>query len=626
MLQAIRDKVTGWIAYGIIFLISIPFALWGVGEYFGGGELQPAATVNGEEITQRLLDQEYANYRQRLAQLFGGSIPESVGDETLLREQVLGDLIERIALRQHIEAQRYRVGDQDLNRIIWGMEVFHTDGKFDPDRYQAQLRSIGFTSEGFKQQIHSSRVAEQFQNGIVETSFVLPVVEKRYLSLRNQTRKIRSLSYRLERDAVTIDEAEIEQHYEQQALRFRSPEQIKIDYIELGLDGIKQGILVGQADSYARYQENLGAYTSPEIREASHILIKVDGDEDAAPALAQIETLRARIVNGESFADLAREHSQDLGSAADGGNLGEIERGVMVQAFEDALFALQPDQLSQPVKTSFGWHLILLHAIQGGTSQSFEAVRAQIEDEMKTELAESRIYDLVENLSNLVYEQSDSLLPAAEQLGLELKTSGWFGRANGSGIAAEQKVRAQAFSSDVLRQGLNSEAIELGPDRIVFVRLNQYQEPKQLPLDEVRDQVENELINLKLREQNQAAGSAALAELIAGKSLDQLSQEWATPVREHGFVERNQQGVDAQLLRTAFSMPRPDTGIVYEGLSLSGGDYVIIELSAVLSNDGGSDREPLDRLAQAEAGAEYEAVLQMVSNDAEVVRTPLEDL
>ncbi len=149
MLQAIRDKVTGWIAYGIIFLISIPFALWGVNSYLGGGEIPPAATVNGEEITARDLDQAYANYRQRLAQLFGGVIPETFGNETMLREQVRGQLIDELALRQYIQKQRYRIGDAELNRIIRDMDAFQQDGQFDTAIYQAQLRSLGYSPLGF---------------------------------------------------------------------------------------------------------------------------------------------------------------------------------------------------------------------------------------------------------------------------------------------------------------------------------------------------------------------------------------------------------------------------------------------------------------------------------------------
>jgi peptidyl-prolyl cis-trans isomerase D len=626
MLQAIRDKVTGWIAYGIIFLISVPFALWGVNSYLGGGEVQPAATVNGEEISLRDLDQAYANYRQRLSQLFGGSIPDTLGSESMLREQVLGQLIEETALRQYTQSQYYRIGDDELNRIIRGMDVFHDDGQFSTEIYQAQLRSLGYSPLGFEEELRRNGSMEQLQGGILATAFATPVLEKQFTSLKNQSRKIRTLSYRVDRTTIQPSDDEIEQHYLAHTDRYRTAETVKIDFIELSLEGIKQGIEVSEDDVRARYRENKGAYTSDEIREASHILIKVAGDEDADSALAKITEVRERIVNGESFADLASELSEDPGSAGEGGSLGEIERGIMVPTFEAALFSMDVDQLSQPVKTPFGWHLIKLHSISGGETQSFETVKSSLEDEIRTQLAEAQIYDLVENVANLAYEQSDSLLAAAEQLDLTVQTSDWFDRLSGSGIAAEQKVRQMAFSAEVLQQGLNSEAIELDNERVVFIRLNQLMPAAVKPLDQVQDSIKSELITTRAREQSSKSGIAALEDLRAGKTLDDLAAEWSTSINDHGFVERNQSAVDGSILRRSFSMLKPEQGPVYEGLSNADGSYAIIELSAVLSNDGNTERKELDELTQARAGAEYQAAVKLLANRADVVRTPLEDL
>jgi len=626
MLQAIRDKVTGWIAYGIIFLISVPFALWGVNSYLGGGEVPPAATVNGEEITQSDLDRAYANYRQRLAQLFGGSIPETLGSESMLREQVLGQLVEETALRQYTQEQQYRIGDEELNRVIRGMDVFQRDGQFDTDIYQAQLRSLGYSPPGFEEELRRNGATEQLQGGILATAFTTPLLEKQFTDLKNQSRKIRSLTYRVDKTAIQPGAEEIEQHYLSHTDRYRTTEEVRIDFIELSLEGIKQGIEVSEEDVYARYQENKATYTSEEIRETSHILITVSGDEDAAPALARITEIRERIVNGESFADLARELSEDPGSAAEGGSLGEVERGVMVPTFEAALFSMEVDQLSQPVKTPFGWHLIQLHSINGGEIQSFESVKSTLQDEIRTQLAEGQIYDLVENVANIAYEQSDSLLAAAEQLDLTVQTSDWFDRLSGQGIAVEPKVRQMAFSAEVLQQGLNSEAIELDSERVVFIRLNQLRPAAEKPLDQVRELIKSELVTIKAREQSLKSGMAAVVELNAGKTFDDLAVEWSASISDHGFVERNQSEIDGAILRRAFSMSKPEQGPVFEGLSVADGNYAIIELSAVLSNDGNVDRKALDEFKQARAGAEYQAVLKLLTDRVEVVRMPLQDL
>jgi len=626
MLQAIRDKVTGWIAYGIIFLISIPFALWGVNSYFGGGEVAPAATVNGEEISLQTFDRAYSNYRQRLAQLFGGSIPASFASEPALKAQVLDQLVEEAALRQYIENQQYRIGDADLGRLIRNMDEFKRDGQFDAEIYEAQLRSVGLSPLAFEQRLRLSGSMEQFQNGIRATAFVIPLVKKDFANLNNQTRKIRSLNYRVDAQSLDLDASEIEQYYLANPGRYNTPEKLRIDYIELSLDSIKENIDVNEEDIEARYQENLASYSSAEFRQASHILIASSDEVKDAEALAKINVIRNRILAGESFAELAGELSDDPVSAADGGSLGEIGRGDMVPTFESALYSLTLDELSEPVKTAFGWHLIQVSSITGGEVQSYDSVKSALADEIKSSLAEVQIYELLERLSNVAYEQPDSLLPAAEQLDLKVLTSDWFERSAGSGIAADARVRQLAFSDEILEQGLNSEAVELGNERVVFVRLNERKPAQAQPLEEVQQQVRAELVNQKLSELSLKAGTQALSDLESGKSLDDLALEWSTAVADHGFVTRNQSEIAPAILTRSFSMSKPEQGLIYDGLSPGDGEYVIIELSAVMSSDAEPEQASIDNLLQSIGGAEYQSALNYLGARAEVVRTPLDEI
>jgi peptidyl-prolyl cis-trans isomerase D len=626
MLQAIRDKVTGWIAYGIILLISIPFALWGVNSYLGGGEVAPAATVNGEEISLQTFDRAYSNYRQRLAQLFGGSIPASFASEPALRAQVLDQLVEEAALRQYIETQNYRIGDADLGRLIRNMDEFKRDGQFDAEIYEAQLRSVGLSPLAFEQQLRLSGSMEQFQNGIRATAFVIPQVKKDFSNLKNQTRKIRSLNYRVDAQSLDVNASEIEQYFLANSGRYNTPEKLRIDYIELSLDGIKQNIDVSEEDIEARYQENLASYTSPESREASHILIASSDEAEDAEALAKINAIRDRILAGESFAELAGELSEDPVSAADGGSLGEVGRGDMVPTFELSLYSLALDELSEPVKTAFGWHLIQVSSISGGEVQSYDSVRSALADEIKSGLAEVQIYELLERLANVAYEQPDSLLPAADQLDLNVLTSDWFDRSTGTGIAADVRVRQLAFSDEILEQGLNSEAVELGNERVVFLRLNERKPAQAQPLEEVQQQVRAELVNQKLSELSLKAGTQALSDLESGKSLDDLAQEWSTAVADHGFVARNQSEISPAVLTRSFSMSKPEQGLIYDGLSPGSGEYVIIELSAVMSSDAEPEQDSIDNLLQSIGGAEYQSALNYLGARAEVVRTPLDEI
>jgi peptidyl-prolyl cis-trans isomerase D len=626
MLQAIRDKVTGWIAYGIIFLISIPFALWGVNSYLGGGEVAPAATVNGEEISLQTFDRAYSNYRQRLAQLFGGSIPASFASEPALRAQVLDQLVEEAALRQYIETQNYRIGDADLGRLIRNMDEFKRDGQFDAEIYEAQLRSVGLSPLAFEHQLRLSGSMEQFQNGIRATAFVIPQVKKDFANLKNQTRKIRSLSYRVDAQSLVVNASEIEQYYLANPERYNTLEKLRIDYIELSLDGIKQNIDVSEEDIQARYQENLASYTSPEFREASHILIASSDEAEDAEALAKINAIRDRILAGESFTELAGELSEDPVSAADGGSLGEVGRGDMVPTFESALYSLALDELSEPVKTAFGWHLIQVNSISGGEVQSYDSVKSALADEIKSGLAEVQIYELLERLANVAYEQPDSLLPAAEQLDLKVLTSGWFDRSAGTGIAADARVRQLAFSDEIVEQGLNSEAVELGSERVVFLRLNERKPAQARPLEEVQQQVRAELVKQKLSELSLKAGTQALSDLESGKTLDDVAQEWSTVVADHGFVARNQNEISPAILTRSFSMSKPEQGLIYDGLSPGSGEYVIIELSAVMSSDAEPEQDSIDNLLQSIGGAEYQSALNYLGARADVVRTPLDQI
>jgi peptidyl-prolyl cis-trans isomerase D len=629
MLQAIRDKVTGWILYAVILLISVPFALWGVNSYLGGGEALPAATVNGVDITSRDLDTAYASYRQQLEQVFGGTIPPALGDESVLKEQVLTQLIEENALRQYADQQRYRIGDDELSKLIRSMDVFQTDGQFDTRTYQAQIGSQGYSAAGFEQEFRRSQSLEQLKTAINATAFTVPTQQKRFVSLSNQTRKIRVLTRAVNSEAYVVSAQQIEDYYQANSSRYMTAEQVKIDFLEVSLERVKSLVEVSEEQLLERYQETIESYTNAEFRTASHILLTMEDDiseDESRRVRDRLSEIRAQITAGKDFATLAREFSQDPGSAADGGNLGEIEKGMMVQPFETALYALQLGEVSEPTKTAFGWHLIKLEQVSGGGTSSFDEARADVEDQIRSDLAESQIYDMTENLANFAYEQSDSLLPAAEQLGLELQTSEWFDRYSGTGISLDPQVRNIAFSNDVLNQGVNSEAIELTDNRIVFIRLNERKPAAQKTLDEVKDAIIEVLKRQKGREDNKLAGKQALDALNAGKGLDEIASEWSADIVDNGFIGRDGTEVDANLLRLAFRMKKPANGMVFDGFVHANGDYSLVELSAAISNDSNIDSKRVEALNSAFAAADYQMVLKLLANRAEVVRTPVSQL
>ncbi len=633
MLQSIRDKTSGWIAYLIIGLISIPFALWGINSYLGGGEQQPAAIVNGEEITQRQLDYAYARYRERLNSVFGGSLPAAFGDEIILKEQVLTQLIEERVLLEHIADQGFRVGDAKLFENIKAMAAFQENGVFNQQLYRDQLASQGYNPALFEQELRQSTEMQQLSQAINSTAFSVPVQLQRYNELQNQARQLRILTIENAAETVAVTDEAITDYYNQQSSLFMEPDRVKVDYIELSLDSVKQAVELDEEQVLQRYEQFADQLTTPEYRTASHILISVSSDasqEQEIEAKDKISALKSRIQGGEDFAKLAKEFSDDPGSAEEGGDLGEVERGMMVKPFETALFNLQVDEVSEPVKTQFGWHLIKLHEIAGGDTPSFAMAKAEIEEELRTELAESQIYDLAENLANLGYEQPDSLLPAAEQLGLTINTSDWFSRNQGSGIAEDNKIRQVAFSDDVLNQNRNSETLELEDNRIVIMHLNSHKPAERKPLELVREEIATSLKNKEGRAQAMEKGKNLLKAIQQqGKSLDNIAEETGIAVVEVGYIQRTSSALDRDVLNAAFTMAKPDGQAVFEGLSETDGDYTLIELSDVkveVASEKSEGEESFKVLNDALANFEYQALIRSLTAKADISRTPVAEL
>lgn len=631
MLQVIRDKTSGWIAYLIIGLISIPFALWGINSYLGGGEEQPAAVVNGDNITPRQLDYAYTRYRERLASVFGGKIPAVFNDENTLREQALSQLIEEKVLTNYISDKGYRVGDKELFASIQKLAMFQQDGKFSSELYQNQLASQGYSPALFEQEIRRSQEMEQLSLAVKSSAFSVPVELDKFNGLKNQQRKLRTLTVKNQTDSIEVSEQQLSDYYNEQSARFMEPAKVKLDYIELNLKKIMQTINVSEEQLLDRYEQMKEQLTTPEIREASHILLKVTNDTDQNEVKQKIQDLKTRIDKGEDFASLAGEFSQDPGSAKNGGDLGEVGRGDMVKPFETALFDLKVGEVSDPVKTKFGWHLIKLNSLSGGETKTFEQARAEIEQELKTDMAESQIYDLAENLASIGYEEPDSLLPAAEQLDLKIQTTDWFSRNQGTGLAAEEKIRQIAFSDEVLNSNLNSETIELSDNRVVIVHLKDHQKSRKKSLESVKDSIINTL-KVKLgREQAQSAGKKMLVELKQdNKSLDDIATEHSLQVEDLDYVSRSDKALSQDVVNAAFTIQKPSVDHpAFQAISTANGDYTIIELSGVRINPESQDNakdESQKSFNSARANYDYQALVKALTAEAEVTRFSVKDI
>lgn len=622
MLQSIRDRATGWIAWVIIGLISIPFALWGINQYFGPEPYVYVAEVNGVKITQGELTRGIQNQRERMRQMFGKSFRPEMFNEAIMKQQVLDQLIDRELLAQAAVAAGLRVGDAELSARIRGTDIFKEEGgAFSQSRYERLVGGAGLSTKGYEAQERRSVLMQQLRTGIAASALSSPAEIDGLLRLRDQERdlafiKVEAKTYL---DKAEVSDERIKTYYEENKHRFMSDERVEVDYVELNLVNLARNIHIEEAALRTAYDEQLSRFAEDEQRQASHILIPVEGGADAATEQAakkQAEELLAQLRAGADFATLAKQYSKDPGSAAKGGELGFFGRGVMDKTFEEAVFNLKKDEISEPVRSAYGYHLIKLEAIKGGGVKSFADVRKDLERDLQRQQAESQFYEQSERLANLSYEHPDTLEPAAEQLGLKLKQSDWLTRDKGEAMFADPRLREAAFSEDVLNGGHNSELIEMTPEHFVVLRLHSHEVSVQRPLEEVRMEIFDILRADTADEQAKAEAERLLAEAQQGKTLADLvagsELKQATP----GWVKRDAAGLDAALRQRAFTLPHPQAdAAVYDVVSLGKGDYALLAVNGLRDGDPSKvkeeDRARLQKqLVNGRGEAEFSALLK----------------
>ena len=592
MLQFIRDNATGWIAWGIVILISIPFALWGIHQYVTPDSSVAVATVDDAEIGYYDFQRHYARRRQQLQSILGAGLIGAEEDERLRRE-VLDRMIDsEVLIRSGISAGM-RVGDAQLASTIQTQDAFRSGGGFSQDAYEGWLRSQGYSAGGFEEDLRRSLLEQQIAAGVSGSEFITGGRLRDAVRVRLQTRTFSLLTVPAsEFEPPEPTESEIGTHFERHRSEYTAPERLRLRYLEISLDDIAAGIKADDEELRALFEAEPERFVTPEKREVSHILAALPSDagaDDVARARERLVALRDRITAGESFEDLAREGSDDPGSAAGGGALGFIERGMMVPEFEEAAFALAPDQMSDPVRSSFGWHLIKVTSVQESRGATFEEVRGQVLAQYQSREAERIYVERVETLANVTYEHPESLEAGARELGLAIRETGPVTRDGQSDdpVASQPAVVAAAFSSDVLDDGNNSEPIEFEPGRIVVVRAFDHEPPRDLDLDEARADVVATLQADARRRAVIERGRDLLEDLRSGRDADAVADDAGLEWSRFENVGRTGGALSEQLLEAAFRMPRPGVGGTarFDGVIDDGGDFVIVSLSRVDDGD-----------------------------------------
>ncbi len=591
MLVAIRERATGWLAWVIVGLITIPFALWGINSYFEGGSEIPAARVNGDEISVYAYQQDLNQRRQQLNAQFNRSISPELLEDLGVKQQVIDNLIDNRLLLEYTSDHNFGFDDRSLEEAIREIPSFHTEGRFDTELYQRILAANRYTPRQFEEYQRTNSAINQLIDGISQSSFYIEPELDRILQLQGQTRSARYAIIEAERyrDQIRVSDDQIQAYYDRNMERFRSEAEIKVDFIELSMESLAAKAQPSDEEIKARYEENKGRYITPETRQASHILVSVDEsstDEEKQQKLGLANELLERARQGEDFSELASEHSDDTGSAQNGGDLGTIARGQMVKPFEDAVYEMVEGEIAGPVETRFGYHIIKLDRLQESAQRPFADVRDEVETEVRASQAENLFGELAESFKNLVFENPDDIAVVADDLDLEVMSSDWFSADSGTGIASQAAVRRAAFSEDVLNDGLLSPAIEIGFDKLVAVYKTDYRPASMRPLEMVRQEVIDAIRLEESREEALTLGSDLLSTLESGGGNREIWEQTMASrnLESQQLAERRSDIPDElRLLGDAvFSHSRPaGNGVGFGGVVLDNGDYTLYVLEDV---------------------------------------------
>lgn len=582
MLQDIRDNSQGVIAKVIIGLIVAVFALWGVESIIGGFVAAPSvAQVNGEDITEQQLALSTQNL---LASLGGGAAGI---DQSLLEQIALNQLIEEVLLRQAAEGANLGMSEDRIDRAILQNPSFQINGAFDSDLAVRTIASQGLNVPLYREQLEQSMLLSQLANAYSASDFVTESELQRIAELRLQSRDFRFISLTLGTRTLgeAIPDEDIAEYYQSNPEEFAIPEQVSVQYVELNRASIMDEIEIDEQRIRDQYEQERSAFAGSAERRASHILFEVGAALSEEEAMSRAQEARQRLDQGEDFGVLALELSSDVISAEQEGDIGYSDGTAFPQPIEDVLLELEVDEVSGPVVTEFGVHLVKLTEDAVTEFASFEEVSERISRDLRSAQAEQIFARRLEDLSNMAFESAD-LQPMTEELGLELQESGLFSRSGGEGLFANMQVIDAAFSEEVLEAGFNSDAIEINESQAIVLRLLERQEASFQPLEEVESEIAVILRTELERERAMNLGQEILGALVQGQDIDELLAENELEWIEQTGITRDSIAINREITNAVFSLPVPEGDEpIYEGVALTNGTYVVVELNDVQVGD-----------------------------------------
>jgi len=616
MLDSFRHNMKG-IAFGIVILIAIVFAFSGIGSLsMSGSGADTAVTVNGEKVTEFSVLRAISSEKRRILDENEG-LDASLLEDELIRPQVVEQIIGRKLLVQSAKSAGMGISSRTTSKLLLGTPAFLSDdGRFDQDLYLYTIRAQGFTSGTFLEMLKDDLLVEQYVRGFVASGFVTASELDLIASITEQQRNYYYLTLPLQPsiDAVQLSDEQIASYYENNKQRYQAPEQVVIDYVELNPEIFSATQNVGEEQVRARYEEQRESLESTTSRQAAHILL-------AQPNDLVIAEINDRLAAGESFEALAKEYSEDVGSADFGGNLGYTSGDTFPESFESALAALQVGEVSAPVTTDSGTHLIKLVDIQEQIVD-FDSERGRIEQELIAELTDIWLVEKLASLKELSYN-AENLAEMASELGLTAQVSEPFTRAGAVGISANPAVLKAAFSSEVLEDGYASEVLDLGNDRYVVVKLNKSIPARQKDLAEVQDAVVVSLTDQLARASLAARGTELLARVDSGEDIEAVAKAEGLDWQVVLDAKRSTGGINNEVKRFAFQLPATANEDLIESFYTRSGDFVVVALTDVEAGDSSKlSKAQKASLSYAgvssNSGRELQAVQQSLRASADI--------
>ena len=626
MLTSIRERATGWIAWAIVILITIPFALWGINSYFEGGVNVNVAEFDGEEIDYQTYQRAIYSERDRMRQVYGNNASAELLSGEVLGRQVINRLVNDVLLQRDARDRGYRISDAQLAEAIRNEPSFQSEQGFSRELYERILQFSGYSPSEFESVQRNNAATQQVQTGFIES--VLPInstVEELIQLLRQR----RTGEYSIVEPStflseIEISDEEIRADYEENRAIYVDEEKIRIEYIEIAPSDFAENFTPTDETLRQIYDAEAQLFREEEQRLVRHILLEGAAGDNTA-AIDQASELIYRLNNGEDFAHLAREFSDDIGSASQGGDLGWISRGATVPAFESVAFTLSEGEISEPVESEFGVHIIRVDEIQAEKAKPFEEVRDELAEQAIRNQAEIEMFEIAEEMRNVAFEQPDSLEAASELSGFEIKVSDWFSRTQGSGISSHSSVRNAAFSDTVLEDGFNSDLIVLDDGRQVLLRQREHRPSETLSFDFVKAEISEKLLFEK---------SAAKAQEFAENLLTQLTDgaDWNSTIDNHGLQtqaipgrtgnEGDQDSAEVASYVYAWEKPGVD-GVSYGGGLISQGRFAMFRITGVVEGDVDSasvdEQNNLRNIMQLRFGAGlFESYLNQLRDGVDV--------